>query len=308
MRTLITILAVLAFQANADTDNLNEITADELAHIEVQEWGVITWSGGDPVVTASSELPDSHSSGEDDVYQVRAPVIYINGPEFEGTVTVRTDNGSIFDIYPQVSNCQRTHNSVSWTASFSNERIEEYPAELGTAPGEWNYNLWRVDPALTVSIGENWTDKFLYYETAPETLDFLPWLSGAESVSDEYASIPVMVFRNGNNGAKYCICTMRDFVYGGSMEFKAIEERPLLMEIISWSAGILEPEQADAMWKTWSSWIMNDHTEEPAYRNGMVLYMIPPELTGRISSISVRPDGTGYPVDYYRCILAAIPL
>ena len=139
--------------------------ADELPHIVVQEWGVITWSDGDPVVSSTPGTPVLFPIGpgdtDSDGFAVRAPVLYFNGPEFTGSVTVRTDNGAIFDIYPPVEDENRTHSSVMWQCSFSNQRVDEYPDYRGMAPGEWNYDLWRVDPALTISGYQGWQDKFL---------------------------------------------------------------------------------------------------------------------------------------------------
>lgn len=288
------------------------ITPDELPHISVQEWGVITWNDEDPVVTSTPEnqvlFPTGPVVTDPDGYAVRAPVLYFNGPEFSGTVTVRTDNGAIFDIYPSVLDGNRTHSSVSWTCSFSNERIEEYGDYRGMAPGEWNYQMWRVDPALTITDALNWQDKFLYYETAPETVDFLPYLPQTESVCEEYRDLQALVIKRRADGVFFSECTLGELVYGGDMEYIAISPDGVMRVLFDWSVGILEPEQMDALWRTWSSWILFDNSGERLYGNGMVLYLVPDELTQRISTITVEPDETDYPVDLYRYLLVALPL
>ncbi len=285
---------------------------DELPHISVQEWGVITWNGEDPVVSSTPEtqilFPTGPGGTNPEGYAVRAPVLYFNGPEFTGTVTVRTDNGAIFDIYPSALDENRTHSSVSWNCSFSNERIEEYRDYRGMAPGVWNYEIWRVEPALTITGYDNWQDKFLYYETAPETVDFLPYLPLAESVCEEYRDLPALVIKRRTDGVFLSECTLGELVYGGDMEYTDITPDKVMRVLFDWSVGILEPEQMDALWRTWSSWILFDNSGERAYGNGMVLYIVPAELTERISTINVEPDETDYPVDLYRYLLVAIPL
>ena len=78
--------------------------------------------------------------------------------------------------------------------------------------------------------------------------------------------------------------------------------------LYSWSVDILEPEQMDALWNTWAQWILHENTSESAYANGVLLYLVPQELTQRISTITVEPDETDYPVDLSRYILVAVPL
>ncbi len=283
----------------------------ELPHIHVQEWGVITISENVPLVTSSPEEPGLYPSfpeTDDEGYAVRAPVLYFNGPEFTGTVTVKTDNGAIFDIYPAVPDCDRTHSTVSWTASFSNDPIDEYPMNRGLPPGGWNYDMWRVEPALTVSIGSDWQDKFLYYETAPGTLDFLPYMPGAESVLHAHAAIPALVIRNTADGGMYYSGTLQQIAYGDNTEFNRVDSDDVRRTLYSWSVDILEPEQMDALWNTWAQWILHENTSESAYANGVLLYLVPQELTQRISTITVEPDETDYPVDLSRYILVAVPL
>jgi len=287
-------------------------TPDELPHILVQEWGVITWDGEDPVVSSAPEdqilFPIGPGDTDPEGYAVRAPVLYFNGPEFTGTVTVSTDNGSIFDIYPSVLDENRTHSSVVWNCSFSNQQVEAYGDYRGMAPGEWNYELWRIDPALTITCENGWQDKFLYYETAPETVDFLPYLPGAESVCDEYQDIPALVIKRRSDGVFFSECTLSELVYGGDLNYADVSPDALMNVLYGWSAGILEPEQMDALWRTWSSWILYNHSGQRLYENGMILYLVPEDLTRRISTITVEPEETEFPVDLHRYLLVALPL
>lgn len=285
---------------------------DELASIVVQEWGVMTLGSSGTVVSSSPGNVPLFPIGDDatdiDGYAVRAPVLYFNGALFTGTVTVRTDNGSIFDIYPPVADEFRTHSSVTWQCAVSLDSIDEYPDYRGMAPGEWNYENWRVDPANTISTEDGWRDKFLYYETAPETIDFLPYSSAMESVCDEYRDLPVLVIKRSSEGVFYAESTLNHLVCGGSVDYADITPDEISNVLFGWSCGILEPEQYEALWRTWSGWILYDHSAEEAYRNGMVVYMLPQDLCSRISTIHVDPEEAPYPVDLRRCILVALPL
>ncbi len=239
---------------------------------------------------------------------LRAPVLYFHGPAFSGTVTVKTNNGSIFDIYPSVSDEDSHYNHCTWRVDFSHSDIEEYPDFQGMAPGEWNYNLWREVYALSISRTDGWNDKFLYYETAPETTDFLPYTPGMESLCEEYMDVEALLIKERSDGVFYSHCTLRDIVYGGDMEYTDISPDDILGVLYNWSVDLIEIDEVDALWNTWSAWVLRDHMNEPAYGNGLVMYMIPAELTEKLSTISVIPDGPRYPVDVLRYLIVAMPL
>ncbi len=122
-------------------------TLDELPAILVEEWGVLTWSDGDPLLSSSPPVETPFPTVPDPLHPaVRAPVLYFNGPEFNGTVTVRTDNGSIFDIYPPVPEEYRTHKSCTWVADFAYSRNAEYSHSRGMGPGSgtWTCGGWNT--------------------------------------------------------------------------------------------------------------------------------------------------------------------
>lgn len=305
------LLAILVLSAIACSETEIE---RELAPVQVHEWGVLTWSGDNPVLsavpgTASHEslLPD-HPITDEDGFLLRAPVLYFHGPAFSGSVTVKTDNGSIFDIYPPVPDENRNYNYCTWTADFGYEPVEEYPNFNGMAPGEWNYDLWRTNDALSISRADGWTDKFLYYETAPASTDFLPYRPGMESLCEEHMDIKALVIKNGRGGVFYSHCTLRDIVYGEDIEAKDMKSDDILRILYDWSIDVIFFEEVDALWNTWSSWVLRDHMNEPAYSNGLVMYVIPAELTEKLSTISVVPDDSHYTVDISRYLIVAMPL
>ncbi len=301
-------IALLIFSALAFTQ-----TERELAHIHVHEWGVLTWNNGTAVLASVPAAPapeqyfpgQSQDSGE---VLLRAPVLYFHGPAFSGTVTVKTANGSIFDIYPPVPDEDRDNSHVSWTADFSYDPIEEYPDFHGMAPGEWNYDLWRIDSPLSITRDDGWADKFLYYETAPATTDFLPYRPGVESLCDEYMDIEAILIKNTEDHLVYSHCTLRDIVYGGDIEDLEMSSNGILGILYGWSVGSIDFEEVDVLWNTWSSWILSENVNESAYSNGLVMYLIPAELTENLSIIGVTTDTPHYPIDISRYLLVAMPL
>lgn len=306
------LLALLVLAALAYSEIAMESPQRELAHIQVHEWGVLTWNGGTAVLSSvphtpapESEIPGLPSNHEEML--LRAPVLYFNGPAFSGTVTVKTNNGSIFDIYPGVPAQDQSNNHCTWQVDCSYTDIEEYPDFHGIAPGEWNYDLWRDVYAMTVSMGDGWSDKFLYYETAPAETDFLPYRPGMESLCEEYMDVNALVIRRLNDGIYFSQCTLKDVVYGENIEYLDMTPDAIQEVLYSWSIDLINIDEVDALWNTWSSWMLREYVYAPGYNDGLVLYMIPAELTEKLSTITVTPD-IPFPVDISRYLLVAMPL
>ncbi|MEA3267179.1 MAG: hypothetical protein U9P42_09605, partial [Candidatus Fermentibacteria bacterium] len=307
MRNLLLTLLMLATIACSDT--AMESDQRELAHIQVHEWGVLTWNGGTAVLSSVPGTPAAESvipglpSNHGEML-LRAPVLYFNGPAFSGTVTVKTNNGSIFDIYPIASDQDQSNNHCTWRIDCSYTEIEEYTDFHGMAPGEWNYDLWRDVYAMTVSMSDGWKDKFLYYETAPSTTDFLPYRPGMESLSEEYMNVNALVIRRLDDGIYFSHCTLRDVVYGEDIEYLDMTQDAVREVLYSWSIDLINIDEVDALWNTWSSWMLREYVYDPGYDDGLVLYMIPADLTEKLSTISVTPD-TPFPVDISRYLIVA---
>jgi len=300
MKTVVAILLVLVSYAWCEQDR-------ELAHIQVHEWGVLTLSNSDPVYSSVPGTP-SPVIQPDNPGLLRAPVLYFRGPEFSGTVTVKTNNGSIFDVYPTVPDADRDHSHCTWTADFSYREIAEYPDFHGMAPGEWNYDLWRDVYALSISSTNNWNDKFLYYETAPESIDFLPYSPAKDGLCEEYTGVEAMIIQRRNGGIFLARCTLGDVAYGGEIEYTELNTDDAILDVLfDWAVNILEADEMEALWNTWETWIFREYIYEPGYDNGLLLYRIPDELTQQLSVISVSPDEVDYPVDISRYLLVAMP-
>jgi hypothetical protein len=306
MKTVLVILLIMASYAWCKMELV-------LARIQVHEWGVLTLGSTDPVLSSVPGTPspvvatDSLGSGGE-AGLLRAPVLYFHGPAFSGTVTINTNNGSIFDIYPTVPDADRDHNHCTWTAVFNNMEITEYPDFHGMAPGEWNYDQWREVYALSISSANGWNDKFLYYETAPESIDFLPYSPAKESLCEEYMNVEAMIIQRRDEGIFLARCTLGDVVYGSDIQYTELDRDDAVLGVLfDWSAGILEADEVEALWNTWETWIFREYIYEPGFENGLLMYRIPDELTEKLSVISVSPDEVEFPVDISRYLLVAMP-
>lgn len=281
----------------------------DIASIQVHEWGVLTWNdNGAALASVPGVNPPIIEPNDPGGMLMRAPVLYFHGPEFSGTVTVKTDNGTIFDIYPVLPDMIQEDNLVSWTAKFKYAEIEEYPNFHGMAPGEWDYDLWRVDSSLSIFTEDGWNDKFLYYETAPTNTSFLPYIKGLETVCDEYQNIEAIIIKPDGEDSFFMRCHLSDLIDGRDADTSPVTSDAIVEILYQWSAGLLEFEETDALWNTWSSWITSGYRDESAYADGFVLYMIPQELTDNFSVISVETETPNYPVTTSRFLLVAMPL
>ncbi len=285
----------------------------ELPPIFVHEWGVLSWSGPDYTFSSSPGVPLPVS--DPDGMMMRAPVLYFHGPEFTGTVTVRTDNGLISHVYPEVSNGGIGMGSCSWTGSFGydagNASVRERAAlidERSSPFPHWPYHLWRTGESMTVTTSCA-IESFLYYETTPADLGFLPSLHGGQPVSEEWGQVPAIVVMRSETGLCFTECSLGDIPGPDDEAFVTMTPDLIHRALHQWSRNVIDIEEVDALWKTWMEWFSGDFIEGGNYPNGLLLYPIPESLLSNLSTIEVVPDGPSqYPTRVRRLILAAVPL
>lgn len=309
MRLLAT--AVLA----ACMTGLSSAEDRELPPIFVHEWGVLSWSGPGYTFSSSPGVPLPVS--DPDGMMMRAPVLYFHGPEFTGTVTVRTDNGLISHVYPEVSDGGTGMGSCSWTGSFAYDPDNASLREMATLIEDrrspfplpsWPYHLWRTGESMTVTTSCA-TESFLYYETTPADLGFLPSLHGGQPVSDEWGQVPAIVVTWSETGLRFAECSLGDIPGPDDEAFAPMNPDLIHRTLRVWSRDVIDIEEVDALWNTWMEWFSGGFMEGGNYPSGLLLYPIPESLLSNLSTIEVVPDGPSqYPTRARRLILAAVPL
>lgn len=309
------ILAVLLSTTLPDPSTADE---RELAPVIVHEWGVLSWSGPDGSFSGAPGAPEAPGTvPQPDEMILRAPVLYVHGPEFTGRIDVRTTNGVLTALYPEPSLVDADSGSCSWDGTFAYEAFEPSARDMSAAverglrspdAPRWPYHLWRTGESMTITTPCA-TESFLYYETRPERLDFLPLMPGADAVNAEWADIPAIVLKRTDDGFVYSECNLGLLFEGGDLSFSSLQPDEIHDILREWSRNIIDIEEVDALWNTWSDWICLDHADTGAYAGGLVLYLVPDELLDKLSTIEVFRSGPlSYPFRVHRYILAAVPL
>lgn len=284
----------------------------ELPLVNVHEWGVLSWDGPAPVFTGNPEAAVPDPGG----VMLRAPVLYFHGPEFTGTVTVKTSNGLMAQVYPEPTQGGAGQEFCSWTGSFGYPRaglgIRGMTAAidrlLETGVPAWPLHLWRTGESMTVTTSCA-VESFLYYETLPVDTGFLPYIPGAETVAGQWSGTEAIVIRRSQNGVVYSRCFLEEITGRADMAYSELHPDRIHDILREWSRDIIDLEEVDALWNTWTQWICREHMDGGTYANGLVLYLVPESLLHEMSTIEVEAEAPSpYPFRVRRFILAAVPL
>ncbi len=279
-----------------------------LPEIHIHEWGVLSSCGPDMVFSGIPATPEAIPDLPPGNFVLRAPVLYFHGPEFSGTVTVSTGNGVISEVYPEPSSGGVGLTSCSWTGDFNYNPANIHERDALSTGTPWPYHLWRTGQSMTVHSA-GWTESFLYYETAPNRVDYLPYPAESAAMADEWADLQALVFREFEDGVRFSISSLGALAEGGDLIYREMDPNEVHNTLRKWSRDIIDIYEVDALWNTWSQWICGEHPSGSDYHRGLVLYLVPDELLHNLSTIVLEPHGpAGYPSRLRRYILAAVPL
>jgi len=290
--------------------------------IQVHEWGVVLYQHEDSVLVSGC------SGGpwldfRDAVAE--APVIYINGSDFSGSLQV-TSPGRMISVCPApdesltVGSALSGGSSVIWTG-LSGTSAQPGAAASAERSGsevlcfQWALPQWRLPGSLTLSRrADSWCDKFLYYEVdlsghsfpMPLPLSQQPWPSDVPG-SEEVAAGQVLVFHRADDGD----VTM-DILRPGEQPGFAEEAMPSLQSydpeqafdvMLAWTAPNLSMDEARALWSTWEPYILYGDWRG----SGLVVFPIPQSLLERISTLDLEVEGD-IPVSYGRFFLGMVEM
>ena len=305
MRMITAFLLLLATASLAQEER-------EAPHVEVHEWGVITWDCGSALVQSSPFVFQEAVT--------RAPVIYYHGPEFTGSFTVTVDNGQLIELYPTTKPWMP--DSYTWSGRFSLDYLplrglsETDPGISVPMDFQWALEYWRIPETLTFNGDEGITEEFLYYESTLEDVTFLPLYPGSEVEPDRSAplNLELMLLGVENGELKATTCTLARFAARSGMplnwETVVSDDGSEIRDIFyEWSRDLIDIEEVDALWFTWRDWFTTGSFDGSRSMEDAVLavYLVPEELTGGISTLNLETE-EGYPVDYHRYLLVAVPV
>lgn len=285
----------------------------EAAHVGVHEWGVITWEQGSAFAQGA---PCDH--WEEMV--ARAPVVYFHGPEFHGSFTVSVDNGQFIEVYP--SDGLWSTDTHTWTGDF----LLDYPEDRDrwesrglTVPSDfqWALDYWRAPETLVFSGDDGSVEDFLYYETLMDDFTFLPLYPGWDpegAVGSDRLDVELLLLRVDDGVLVSTTCSIARFGMRQGIPLDwdgdvGADGAVILDNLYEWSRDLVDIQEVDALWNTWRDWFLSDawRSLDGSGANAMALYLLPAEMADRVSVLELETD-EGYPVDYSRYLLVAVPV
>ncbi|MBN1433746.1 hypothetical protein JW921_03240 [Candidatus Fermentibacterales bacterium] len=292
----------------------------EAPHVQVHEWGVLTY-GTDctpDLLSAPSSPYATVSPFDDGEIVVRAPVVYFHGPEFTGALTVESGLGRIIDSRPRPDYLSSDRRKAEWrdlACDFSVSRwaLERDAREIPLTELDdltLYMGFWRQVESAVIRRGEDFEDRFVYYEIGldqlPLTTPLIHSRGGSVLIPDDFDG-EMLVFRLTDQGTDICLiedaadatASPEDwgFHYPGDDEVIDVLQR--------WAVDGLLPEEVLALWATWRGYLLGGENFGRAAGSAVVLYRLPEETVEETCSLVLETD-EGYPVDYCRFILGAM--
>lgn len=273
--------------------------------VRVHEWGGV-WFGENRIVATAdpSSTWDIYSgpSAPDDPICVEAPVVYIHGPSFSGSLQVTAETGSFTVLYPDASGV--SPGSAVWrfeAAAESGDPAEEVPfPDSAEIPGNWPVDVWREVPACHLYFEGGVEDKFVYYETEIPVTDF----PSARRMLQQGEVSRGLLVQPGADGLYYMEVNPANVP--GSLidgEFLPLETNDAVGTLCGWADGELKTAEVRAMWESWKG-----HLESGGWAGDTVLLFPLPESRVRaISTLSLQTD-LGCEVEYHRLFVGMVPL
>ncbi|MBD3370959.1 hypothetical protein GF402_11445 [Candidatus Fermentibacteria bacterium] len=290
-------------------------TDREMPRIYVHEWGVMTY--GECRLELAATPPTFSPSA------VRAPVVYFHGPEFTGTFSVRVPGGYLTDTYP-VPDSGGSGLAV-WTGLRGSYdlRDEHTRRAIRDVPGEFEEYLasWRQSGSLLLSRGNDFLDKFLYYECVLEDSLLSPdrWIVPVQYVDGELLLKPlvpgvsedgeVLVLMRDGEGCRYLRCPQsrleRRIVPDDLLPY---DTEDVVRVLLDWNHEDLDLEEIVALWKTWEDFLTGTvgSRDMPPPRFAVIARMDPEKLD-ELCSLELTPE-RDYTVEYHRFILSVLLL
>ena len=260
----------------------------------VHEWGVVVFQESGDVLCNGPWEPGEYSEY---VQEAEAPVIWIHGSPFSGSLAVHTGEQSITYTYPEPA--QNAPGVTRWDISANHFLTEmEEERTLYQGPFYWGIDFWRAVPSLHLShYNTEVEENFLYYEctVGPEfsELFFLRDSEGDFTFNNDLIT----------EGLQFAMGTQYLMVIrNGTLIPLNMTVNPELAQetICRWADSRLNSTEITALWETWRPVLENDE-------ENWFIFPIPEEYHNLISTIELTTD-SGSEVEYERLFLGAVKI
>ncbi len=265
------------------------------AGLSLHEWGVV--SHRDTGFSMASSPVDM----QEWPLEAKAPVLYFHGDPCTATVRVTSVGGTITAVLPEPAMGGTGNEFAVWSdldisASGTENRWPGEPA------WEWGW-LWSDVQALYIGSGF-FRDRYLFYECALPQPGLLPYVveGGNPSLRVEYSGVPCVLLRYHEGATQYAETALLALAGREGHTWEPLDSPDQIREIVSsWSEGVLEPDEFNALWVTWQQTFMDAPFQGPH-----VIYRIPGRVLDDIATIEATTDGNDT-VEVLRFQLAFVP-
>lgn len=246
------------------------------AALSVHEWGVV--AGRD----AGFSMASSPSDPQEWQFEEKAPVLYFHGDPCTATVRVTSAGGIMTAVLPEPSMGGAGSDFALWSnLDMSNEdNGNRWPGEPAYG---WGW-LWSDVEALFIGTGF-FSDRYLFYECTLPRPGILPYVveGGNPSLRVEYAGVPCVLLRQYEGAHQFCVTSLLALARREGHTWEPLEDPCQIRGIVaSWSEGVLEPDEFNALWETWRQAFIDGATEQPH-----VIYRIPDRVLEGFSTLEI---------------------
>ncbi|MCK7506566.1 MAG: hypothetical protein MZV70_22570 [Desulfobacterales bacterium] len=265
------------------------------ASLSLHEWGVVSYR--DTGFSMASSPVDMQEWTLED----KAPVLYFHGDPCRASVRVTSAGGTMTAVLPEPAMGGTGSDFVLWNDLEISDEGTENPWPFDPA-WEWGW-LWSDVQALWIGSGF-FRDRYLFYECALPQPGILPYVveGGNPSLRVEYSGVPCVLLRNHDGATQYAVTVLLALARREGHNWEPLDGPDQIREIVSsWSEGVLEPDEFNALWETWRQTFIDAPLQGPH-----VIYRIPGRVLDDFAGIEATTD-RGDTVEIHRFQLAFVP-
>jgi len=265
------------------------------AGLSVHEWGVVSYR--DTGFSMSSSPVDI----QEWPLEAKAPVLYFHGDPCTAVVRVTSAGGMMTAVLPEPAAGGAGSDFALWSGlEMSTEGTwNRWPGEPSR---EWGW-LWSDVQALRIGSGF-FRDSYLFYECALPQPGILPYVveGGNPSLRVEFSGVPCVLLRYHEGEPQFAVTTLLALAGRAGHHWEPMDSPDRIRGIVaSWSEGVLEPDEFNALWTTWGQTFTDTPLQGPH-----VIYMIPRRVLDDFATIEVTTDNDDA-VGILRFQLAFVP-